>query len=228
MNQTPGILCFDHVTVRYARGTPHVLEDCSLTVAQGEHVALVGLNGCGKTSLLLAAAGLLPHEGSITIDGIRLTRATVGEIRRRIGFLFTNPEDQLLFPVVREDVEFSLMRLELGREEVAKRAGAMLASLGVAELSDRAPYALSHGQKLRVALAGALVHEPRLLLLDEPSSVLDPPGKRALGTLLRALPGGMLIATHDLELADACCDRFLLMESGRIARDTSRLNELTL
>jgi energy-coupling factor transporter ATP-binding protein EcfA2 len=228
MNPSPELLRCDHISVRYPGATGNVLEECSLLLAHGEHVALVGLNGSGKTSLLYAVAGLLPHEGAITIDGIRLTSSTVGEIRRRIGFLFTNPEDQLLFPVVREDVAFSLTRLGYGQREAGERADDMLELLGVRGLGDSTPYAMSHGQKLRVALAGALVHRPPLLLLDEPSSVLDPPGKRALGALLRALPGGMLIATHDLDLADLCCDRFLLMQSGRIARDTSRLRDLAL
>jgi cobalt/nickel transport system ATP-binding protein len=228
MNQTPEILLCERISVRYPGGTEPVLQECSLSLGRGEHVALVGLNGSGKTSLLLAAAGLLPHEGAITVDGIRLTRSTVGDIRRRIGFLFTNPEDQLLFPVVHEDVAFSLRRLGYGQGEAGTRVDAMLELLGVRSLRDSAPFALSHGQKLRVALAGAFVHEPPLLLLDEPSSVLDPPGKRALGALLRSHPGGMLIATHDLDLAGSCCDRFLLMESGRIVRDTSRLSELKL
>jgi len=228
MNRSPDILRCENVSVCYPGAARKVVEDCSLSIAHGEHVALVGLNGSGKTSLLLAVAGVLPSEGIISVDGIRLTRSTVGEIRGRIGFLFTNPEDQLLFPVVRDDVEFSLLRLGLGREMAGKRAEEMLEALGVGELRNSAPYALSHGQKLRVALAGALVHEPRLLLLDEPSSVLDPPGRRALGAMLRSVPAGMLIATHDLELAGSCCDRFLLMESGRIACDTSRLSELTL
>lgn len=228
MTRSPDILRCEHVSVRYPDTTRNVVEDFSLTIPHGEHVALVGLNGSGKTSLLLAVAGLLPSEGIISVDGLQLTRSTVGEIRGRIGFLFTNPEDQLLFPVVRDDVEFSLLRSGIGREMAGKRAGEMLEALGVGELQNSAPYALSHGQKLRVALAGALVHEPKLLLLDEPSSVLDPPGKRALGAMLRSVPAGMLIATHDLELAGSSCDRFLLMESGRIVRDTSRLSDLTL
>jgi len=228
MKESILVLRFDAVTVRYPGSRVSALQDCSLDIRDGEHVALLGLNGSGKTSFLMAAAGLLAHDGTIEVDGIRLADDTLGDVRRRLGFLFSTPEDQLLFPRVLDDVAFSLTRQGVVPEEAQRRSGEMLAAMGVAELSDAAPYELSHGQKMRVALAGALVHQPRLLLLDEPSGALDPPGKRALAGLFAAYPSAMLIATHDLAFAEKCCTRFVLLDAGKVVKVTERLSEVVL
>jgi cobalt/nickel transport system ATP-binding protein len=206
------------VSVRYGEDEP-VLQDVSLSIAAGERVALVGLNGSGKTTLLMAAVGLATHAGEIEVCGIRLERRTLAEVRGRVGVLFNVPEDQLLFPRVIDDVAFGLVRRGLARDEAARRAGRSLASLGVGGLGESSLHRLSHGQKQRVALAGALVAEPPLLLLDEPSAGLDPPGKRRLARLLGSLEAAMLIATHDLEFARGLCNRFVLLEGGRVAVD---------
>lgn len=222
------VLTVERLTVRHPGAVGNALEGCSLSIGHGEHVALVGLNGSGKTSLLFAIAGLLPHTGVITLDGVRLTARSVSAIRKRIGFLFANPDDQLLFPVVREDVAYSLAGRGWDALAVGERVERMLERMGAGSLADASPYALSHGQKLRVALASALVHEPPLLLLDEPSSALDPPGRRALAVTLRDQPGAMLMATHDLAFAEACCTRFIHLDRGMVVRDTPRREEIDL
>ncbi len=214
-------LSVERVSMRYPSSSRAVLDACSLTVAPGERVALLGLNGSGKTSLLLAIAGLVPFEGSIAVDGVVLSRTSIDAVRGRIGFLFSNPEDQLLFPRIRDDVEYALVRDGVSGEDVRRRAGAMMEVMGIAALAEGSPYELSHGQKLRAALAGVLIHEPPLLLLDEPSGALDPPGRRSLAALLRGRPGAMLMATHDLEFARWCCTRFVQLERGRVVRDTA-------
>jgi energy-coupling factor transporter ATP-binding protein EcfA2 len=216
---TAPALAFREVTVRYdADGAP-ILASVSFVLEPGERVALLGLNGSGKTTLLLSAVGLVPHEGEILIAGERLAPKSVGSIRERVGFVFNVPEDQLLFPKVLDDVSFGLVRRGLAAPEAAARARKTLALLGVEHLAEAPLHHLSHGQKQRVALAGALTTEPSLLLLDEPSAGLDPPAKRALGLLLAELGAAMVVATHDLDFAGALCTRFLVLEQGRIVCD---------
>lgn len=213
------------LSVRYEAHGRAVISEVSLSVAHAEHVALLGLNGSGKTTLLSAAVGLVAHEGEVWVSGERLTRRTVARLREQVGFLFNVPEDQLLFPKVVEDVAFGLLRRGLRPAEAKDRARQALASLGVGHLAEGPLHHLSHGQKQRVALAGIFATEPRLLLLDEPSAGLDPPGKRALARLLADLDAAMVVATHDLELARLCCTRFLWLHEGRLVHDGTDLDE---
>jgi cobalt/nickel transport system ATP-binding protein len=219
------VLCFRNVSARYPSASGVALTDCSFSMAQGEHVALLGVNGSGKTTLLLAIAGLVETDGAITVDGVALGPRSVHEVRNRIGMLFSTPEDQLLFPRVLDDVAYSLLRRGMAADEARKRARQELEMLGVGDLADREPYELSHGQRLRVALAGVLVVKPALLLLDEATAALDPPGRRALARLLKETPSAFLLATHDLEVAQRTCGRFLVLEHGRKVADTTVLDE---
>lgn len=213
-------VCCRDVAVRHQPDAPPTLRGLSFTVGEGERVAVVGLNGAGKTSLLLALVGLAPHDGEVTICGHRLGPRTLQEVRRRVGFLFNVPEDQLLFPTVVDDVAFGLVRGSCGAARAEARAREALHDLGVGRLADQPVHHLSHGQKQRVALAGALVTGPPLLLLDEPTAGLDPPGRRDLARLLFTLPSAQIIATHDLELVDRVCTRVLLLEGGVLAADS--------
>lgn len=215
------------VSVAYADDAP-ALEDCSLEVALGERVALLGANGSGKTTLLLATVGLVPHAGEIHVEGVRLDPVHPDDVRQRIGFLFSNPEDQILFPRVLDDVGFALRLRGTPAPEADARALDILESLGAAHLAERSPYRLSRGQRLRVALAGAVVAAPTLLLLDEPTSGLDPAGRRSLVATLSRLPAAMLIATHDLDFARQCCNRFVLLEDGRVVAEGSRFESVAL
>ena len=216
---TEPALVFQGVTVRYEPGGAPTLSQVSFSVAAGERVALVGLNGSGKTTLLTTAVGLVPHEGEILVGGERLTRRSLARIRDRVGFLFNVPEDQLLFPKVIDDIAFGLLRRSLPPAEALRKAIQATEALGVAHLAQSPLHHLSHGQKQRVALAGAVAPDPPLLLLDEPSAGLDPPGKRSLANVLRDLHAAMVIATHDLGFAKRLCTRFLMLEQGRIAFD---------
>ena len=208
------------VSVGYGQGAAPVLDGLSFSIAEGERLAVIGLNGAGKTSLLLALVGLAPHDGEITICGRRLTRSSAGELRRSIGFLFNVPEDQLLFPTALEDAAFGLIRDGVGASEARARARETLESLGVGHLGEHPLHHLSHGQKQRVALAGALVASPPLLLLDEPTSGLDPRGRRDLAMVLERQSAAQLIASHDLDFVDRLCTRVLLLEGGTLAADT--------
>jgi len=212
-------IVFDQVTVRYQTGEPPALQGVCLTVAPGERVGLLGLNGSGKTTLLMAAAGLVSHEGRIQVCGQQVSRATLARVRQEIGFLFNVPEDQLLFPKVIEDAAFALLRQGVDPREAFAAAGQTLGSLGIADLAESPLHHLSHGQKQRVSLAGALVTHPPLLLLDEPSAGLDPPAKQGLIRTLRSLDAAMLVATHDLDWASDLCSRLILLDRGRVVLD---------
>jgi cobalt/nickel transport system ATP-binding protein len=201
------------VSVRH-NGSKPVVQDVSLTLKEGERVALLGLNGSGKTSLLLAAAGLIPHEGDILIRGEKLIARNAATLRENLGVVFAVPEDQLLFPLVFEDVAFGHVRQGMTPELAKERARDTLDALGALALADRTPFELSHGERLRVAIAGALTTTPKVLLLDEPSSGLDPPGRRNLARVLAELSSAMWIATHDLDFARRCCDRYALLDGG--------------
>lgn len=213
-------------SVGYDQGQRLVLDRLSLAIPQGERAALVGLNGAGKTTLLQSLVGLVPHRGEIIVCGRRLSRRTAPDIRRQVGFLFNVPEDQLLFPTAVEDVAFGLIHGGVPVDEARRRACLCLGELGAGDFADQPLHHLSHGQKLRIALAGTIVTGPPLLLLDEPTAGLDPPGRRELARLLSQQPAAQLIATHDLELVDRLCSRVLLLDSGTIAvdaRDTAEV-----
>lgn len=216
-------ISFRGVSVRYEPDDPPALVEIAFDVAAGERVALLGLNGSGKTTLLMAAVGLAPHEGAIAVDGLVVERRTLSRVRDRVGFLFNVPEDQLLFPKVEDDVAFGLLRRGASPEEARDGARRALGSLGVGHLAGAPLHHLSHGQKQRVALAGALVGEPPLLLLDEPSAGLDPPGSRALARLLSERAAAMLVATHDLDFARRLCERFVVLDAGRVVYDGADL-----
>jgi len=217
-------LAFEDVSVRYESGAVPVLSDVTFSISAGERTAILGLNGSGKTTLLMAAVGLVGHEGGISVCGIPVGRDTVAKVREKIGFLFNVPEDQLLFPLVIEDAAFGLLARGQARGEAYRRAGKALDDLGSGGLAGWPIHKLSHGQKLRVALAGALVTRPPLLLLDEPSAGLDPPGKKALSQVLEGLDAAILVASHDLEFVERLCRRFIAIDDGRIVYDGEDLS----
>lgn len=212
-------LAIEGLTVRYAGAGREALSDVTLSLSRGERVALIGPNGSGKTTLLSAIVGLVPFEGEILIDGVAVERRHLEEVRRKVGFLFSVADDQILFPRVLDDVLFGLRRLGLSRDEAEARARGILERLGIADLARASAHHLSLGQRKRVALAGTLVLEPALLLLDEPSGGLDPRGKRELAAALGELEGAMLLATHDLEFAWRTCGRALVIRDGRLVAD---------
>jgi energy-coupling factor transporter ATP-binding protein EcfA2 len=226
MDRPAPALQFESVSVTFEGRERPSIRSVTFRIDAGERVALLGNNGSGKTTLLFAAVGLLQYAGTITVGGAELSPATRDDIRARIGFLFSNPEDQILFPRVFDDVAFSLGRRGVPDSERAALVDAMLRRLDVQELAERSPHQLSQGERLRVALAGALIGRPPLLLLDEPSENLDPPGKRALASILAASEAAVLLATHDLRFAARCCTRFVVLEDGQIRADTAEPRDL--
>ncbi|MCL1919460.1 MAG: energy-coupling factor ABC transporter ATP-binding protein [Kiritimatiellaeota bacterium] len=214
-------LALRDVSVRYHADTPDVLRNVTFTLRPGERCALLGLNGSGKTTLLSAIAGLLPFSGEIAVCGTTLTRATERAVRDNLGFLLTSADDQLLFPQVLDDVAFTLERRGIPCDEARRRAAATLEELGIGALAPCSHCRLSHGQRQRVALAGMLVATPPLLLMDEPTALLDPVGRDGLARMLARQQAAMLIATHDADFARNVAQRFLVLEAGQITCDTT-------
>jgi cobalt/nickel transport system ATP-binding protein len=205
----------------YHDGT-QALREVSLTVQPGESVGLIGPNGAGKSTLLLHLNGCLgPAEGEqVRVLGLPVSRPNLREVRRRVGLVFQDPEDQLFSPTVFEDVAFGPLNLGFRGQELERRVRRALAAVEIPpELEGRLAHHLSYGEKRRVAIATVLAMEAELLALDEPSGNLDPASRRGLIGLLAGLPLTRLIATHDLELALELCGRVVLLDGGRVAAD---------
>ncbi len=196
-----------------------VVRGVTLEIARGEKVALIGPNGAGKTTLLLAAAGLVDHEGEVFVAGERFTRTTASRIRRKIGFLFQNPGDQLFARTVHEDVSLVPRRLRLPASEVEGRTEAALRAMDLMELGDRSPHGLSVGEKKRVAIAGIMAARPEILLMDEPAGGLDPAQRLKLLSFFRAAEKTIFFATHDMDFARETATRCILLSKGRIVAE---------
>ncbi|MEV6107765.1 ABC transporter ATP-binding protein [Streptomyces sp. NPDC051940] len=191
-----------------------------LTIDRGERVALLGPNGAGKTTLVLHLNGILGGgAGAVTVAGLPVQKRNLAEIRRRVGIVFQDPDDQLFMPTVREDVAFGPASAGLRGAELAARIDKALAQVGMAEYADRPPHHLSFGQRRRVAVATVLAMEPEILVLDEPSSNLDPASRRELADILRSLDVTVLMVTHDLPYALELCPRSVILSDGVIAAD---------
>nr|WP_261993799.1 ABC transporter ATP-binding protein [Streptomyces sp. t39] len=191
-----------------------------LTVGRGERVALLGPNGAGKTTLVLHLNGILTGGvGTVRVAGLPVARANLAEIRRRVGIVFQDPDDQLFMPTVREDVAFGPAAGGLRGAALEERVEAALRRVGMEEFADRPPHHLSFGQRRRVAVATVLAMEPEILVLDEPSSNLDPASRRELADILRALDVTVLMVTHDLPYALELCPRSVVLSEGVIAAD---------
>ncbi|GAA4222766.1 cobalt/nickel transport system ATP-binding protein [Streptosporangium album] len=203
----------------YPDGT-QALFGVDFTIGRGERVALLGPNGAGKTTLVMHLNGILAAgHGTVAVAGLPVAKDSLREIRRRVGLVFQDPDDQLFMPTVREDVAFGPANLGIGGEELQRRVKDALDQVGMLEAVDRPPHHLSFGQRRRVAVATVLAMEPEILVLDEPSSNLDPASRRELADILRSLDVTVLMVTHDLPYALELCDRALVLSGGVIAAD---------
>lgn len=207
-----------HLSFRYPDGY-QALQDISLTLREGEKVALVGPNGAGKSTLMLHLNGLLQGEGEIVVDGLPVQRENLPQIRARVGLVFQNPDDQLFSPTVFEDVAFGPLHMGFPEEEVRQRVAEALAQVGMGRYAERLSHHLSAGEKKRIAIATVLAMSPSILVLDEPSAGLDPRARRNLIHLLAELPETILVSTHDMALVAERFPRMVVMDEGRIVAD---------
>ena len=237
--RSPAPVGFDvsGLTYHYPDGSP-ALDGVALEVQAGERVALLGPNGAGKSTLLMHVAGLLPerrrylhvHEpggrahrhgliGRIAIGGTHLTPESIGTIRNLVGIVFQDPDDQLFGLTVGEDVAYGPRARRWAEDDVRRAVAESLAAVGMAGFESRSPHHLSTGEKRRVCLAGVLACKPGLLLLDEPSSGLDPRGRRSLAGRLSGLDATIVAATHDLAFVAQACTRAVVLDGGRVVAD---------
>lgn len=203
----------------YPDGTT-ALNAVNFRITHGEAVAIVGSNGAGKSTLLLHLIGhLTPQTGMVQIGDYRMAPQTARLIRRTVGMLFQDPDDQLFMPTVGDDVAFGPLNMGLPKEDVEARVENALTTVGALHLKDRAPYRLSGGEKRRAAIASVLASSPDILVLDEPTSSLDPRSRRRLIQLLAEFHHTRIIATHDLDMAFDLCPRTIILHGGKIAAD---------
>jgi cobalt/nickel transport system ATP-binding protein len=199
-----------------------------LHVHRGERVALLGPNGAGKTTLVLHLNGILTAgAGTVSVSGLPVAKQNLAEIRRRVGIVFQDPDDQLFMPTVRDDVAFGPANLGLRGDDLEQRVLASLEQVGMAEYVDRPPHHLSFGQRRRVAVATVLAMEPEILVLDEPSSNLDPASRRELAEILTSLDVTVLMVTHDLPYAFELCPRSVVLSDGAVVADGATYDVLT-
>jgi len=202
----------------YDDGT-QALEGVNFTLQAGETVALFGANGSGKTTFVLQLNGILRGEGSVTVCGLPVSKENLAAIRSKIGMVFQDADEQLFMPTVLEDVAFGPLNQGLDPEEAVAKAKVALEQAGLSHAANRAPYHLSAGEKRQVALAGVLAMQPEILVLDEPTTFLDPPAQRHLVDILRDLPQAKLIVTHNTRFAASLASRAVFFQKGKLVAD---------
>ena len=203
------------------------LKEISFSIEKGESVAILGPNGAGKTTLILHLNGILGKlTGEIEVDGLEYSTENIAKIRKTVGVVFQDPDDQLFMPTVLEDVMFGPKNFGYSDEESEKNSIEALKMVGMDNFQDRAPHHLSFGQKRKVAIATVLASKPKLLVLDEPASNLDPASRRDLIKILMNLNISIILVTHDLPMALEICDRSLVLNEGMIKEDSLTKNIL--
>lgn len=227
-NSVPALQVHD-LHYRYPDGTI-ALRGVHFAIGPGERIGLIGPNGAGKSTLLLHLNGLLPETftdtPAVRVDDLPVTASNLPQIRRRVGLLFQDPNDQLFCPTVYEDIAFGPRQLGMSEAKIEARVSDALLKVGLNGFEKRQPHHLSSGQKRRVCMAGVLACEPTILVLDEPTSDLDPRGRREIKTLLRQIAITQLIATHDLEMVVELCQRVIILNEGRIVAEGPTLELL--
>ena len=209
---------FQHVSFAYEKNVP-VLKDLSFRIDTGEAVGLIGANGAGKSTVMKLLLGLLEGEGKILVDGTEVRRDTLPEIRRKLGFVLQNSDNQMFMPTVYEDMMFAPLNYMLSRREAEARVDAVLKRLHLEDLKHRYNHKISGGEKRMAAIATILAMDPEVILMDEPTSALDPYNRRIVINTIRELGQTKLITSHDLDMILETCDRVILISNGKIVAD---------
>lgn len=209
---------FQNVSFSYENDHP-VVQDLSFTIEKGETVGLIGANGAGKSTLMKLLLGLISGTGRITVDNMEMNEKNLAAIRQRIGFVLQDSDNQMFMPTVYEDMIFGPRNYGLSKEEADKRVDEVLAMLGLEALKHRHNHKISGGEKRMAAIATILAMQPEMILMDEPSTALDPVNRRTVINTINRLPQTKLIASHDLDMILDTCDRVILLSNGRIVAD---------
>jgi cobalt/nickel transport system ATP-binding protein len=212
------LLQIERLHFAYPDGT-RALHGIDLSIAAAERVGLIGPNGSGKSTLLMCMSGLFSGQGCIRVEGVDMSTARAASIRDRVGLIFQSPDDQLFMPTLADDLAFGPINQGLSDAQVHERVHRVAEQMGLEKMLDRAPHHLSMGQKRNAAIAAVLAMQPSILLMDEPSSNLDPRSRRHLIDILLSLHATMLIASHDLALVGRVCERVVVIDEGRIVAD---------
>ena len=211
---------FQNVTFSYDGAHP-VVENLSFTINKGEAVGLIGANGAGKSTIMKLLLGLLIGKGRITVDGLSLSKQNIPSIRQKIGFVLQDSDNQMFMPTVYEDMIFGPRNYGLSKEETERRVDEVLNRLNLQDLKHRYNHKISGGEKRMAAIATILAMEPETILMDEPSTALDPVNRRTVINTINALPQTKLIASHDLDMILDTCQRVILLSRGKIVADGS-------
>ena len=209
---------FQNVSFSYENGRP-VVEDLSFSIGKGETVGLIGANGAGKSTIMKLLLGLVTGEGKITVDGLPMEKRNLPAIRQKICFVLQDSDNQMFMPTVYEDMIFGPRNYGLSKEETERRVDEVLRQLGLQDLKHRYNHKISGGEKRMAAIATILAMEPETILMDEPSTALDPVNRRTVINTIRRLPQTKLIASHDLDMILDTCQRVILLGSGKIVAD---------
>lgn len=210
------ILDIENVTYKYPDGYK-AIKDISFKVKDGEKVGLIGANGAGKSTILQLIAGLyLCNEGKIIVDNIEVNKKSLKEVRKNLGFVFQESDNQLFMNTVYEDIAFGLRSNKVSEEDINISITDILNRLSIDKLKDKEIYKLSGGQKKIASIAGILVMEPKIILMDEPTSSLDPKSRRAVINIIKSINKTFIIATHDLDMILDCCERVIILQDGEV------------
>ena len=205
--------------VSFSYGDVPVVENLSFTIQKGETVGLIGANGAGKSTIMKLMLGLLSGSGEIKVDGLPVYKNNLAEIRKKIGFVLQDSDNQMFMPTVYEDMIFGPRNYGLSKEETEKRVDTVLTQLGLQDLKHRHNHKISGGEKRMAAIATILAMEPEMILMDEPSTALDPVNRRTVINTINRLPQTKLIASHDLDMILDTCQRVILLSHGTIVAD---------
>ena len=219
---------FENVTYAYEKGKP-VISEVSFEIRKGENVGLIGANGAGKSTVMKLLLGLAgpgagaaagsQTQGRILVDGLEVTPRSLAQVRRKLGFVLQNSDNQMFMPTVLEDMLFGLLNYGMSRQEALQRVDSVLKELGQEKLRDLYNHKISGGEKRMAAVATVLAMDPEVLLMDEPTSALDPYNRRIIINTIRKLPCTKIITSHDLDMIYDTCSRVILLSNGAVAAD---------
>lgn len=217
---------FENVSFGYEKEIP-VIKNLSFSINDGDTIGLIGANGAGKSTIMKLLLGLLQHKGHIIVDSLEVEKKNYPEIRKKLGYVLQDSDNQMFMPTVYEDMMFAPMNYGFTRDEAEKRVDETLKKLGLMELKHRHNHKISGGEKRMAAIATILAMDPEVILMDEPSTALDPMNRRTLINTIKQLPQTKIIASHDLDMILETCNRVILLNHGEIVADGKTKELLT-